>query len=299
TPPAGPDIAKVVRVFIVRSLKLGTTNFETGGTAVVEAANNKTSDSGNIEISPWLTIRRGKPRLYEAVNLNEACPRQPRVADESLGADQGRLSVVNRMPRGCGLQLAVDVVNILHALAFQPFAERGGALLGIDRNTLFPGGASTKNAVEFHSGFPRQFERLAEFGVAHPSREINERLGRNVGSLMKQVDGFFLRVCLLASKRFRALDEFHVHRHFDFEHVDTVARFAELPHTLSDDLRFLPGVLEALLVRTFLVADKLEEVGDVIGAALIADALDPGVLFVVHVLGIVGSVVEQNLDAVC
>jgi hypothetical protein len=52
---------------MVRSLKLGTTNFETGGTAVVDAANNKMSDSGNIEISPWLRVRRGKPRLKETV----------------------------------------------------------------------------------------------------------------------------------------------------------------------------------------------------------------------------------------
>src|SRR5258708_5070317 len=202
------------------------------------------------------------------------------------------------MPRGRGLQFVVDVVDVLYALGFQPFAERPSPLLGVDRDTVFPGGASAKNAVELHAGFSGQFERLAEFRVTDASREINEWLSRDVGSLMEQVDGFFLRVRLLASKRFRPLDEFHVHRHFDFEYVDTIAWFAELPHALGDNLRFLFGILRSLLVRTFLVADKLKEVGDVVGAALVANALDPGMLLVVHVLGIGWSVVEQNLDAV-
>src|SRR2546430_13332582 len=115
---------------------------------------------------------------------------------------------------------------------------------------------------------------------------------------MKQVDGFFFRVRLLAFEGFRALDAFHVNRHFDFEHVDAVTWLAELPHTLGDDLWFPFRILQSLFVRTFLVADKLKEEGDVIGAALVANALDPGMLLVVHVLGIVGSVIEQNLDAV-
>ena len=88
----------------------------------------------------------------------------------------------------------------------------------------------------------------------------------------------FLRVGLLSAERLGAFDELHVHRHFDLQHVDAVAVFAELAHALGDDLRLLLGVLEALLVGAFFVADELEEERDVVGAALVADALDPGML---------------------
>ena len=93
-------------------------------------------------------------------------------------------------------------------------------------------------------------------------------------------------------------DELHVDGHFDFQHVDAVAVFAEFAHALGDDVRFLLGVLEPFLVRAFFVADELEEERDVVGAALVADALDPGVLLVVDVFRIIRRVVEQNLDAV-
>jgi hypothetical protein len=46
------------------------------------------------------------------------------------------------------------------------------------------------------------------------------------------------------------------------------------------------------------VTDELEEEGDVVGAALVADALGPGVLVVVDVRLFVGRVVEEDLDAV-
>src|ERR1700694_4938885 len=126
--------------------------------------------------------------------------------------DQRGLNLVNRVPRGRGLQFVVDVVNVLHALGFQPLAERDGALLGVDRNTVFPGGASAEDAVELYARLSCQFERLAEFRVADPGREINKWLGCDVGSLMKQIDGFFLCVRRLACKRFRALAETHVSR---------------------------------------------------------------------------------------
>ncbi len=63
-------------------------------------------------------------------------------------------------------------------------------------------------------------------------------------------------------------------------------------------MRFLLGVIEALFVGAFLVTHELQEVGDVVGAAFVADALDPGVLDLIDVLGIVGGVVQQDLDAV-
>src|SRR6266403_4521949 len=105
---------------------------------------------------------------------------------------QSRLSLINRVPRGCGLQFVVDVVDVPHALGFKPLPECRGALLGIDRDTIFPGGASTKDAVEPHARFSRKLERLAEFRVADPGRKINEWLGRDVSRCVEQVDGFLL-----------------------------------------------------------------------------------------------------------
>src|SRR5271166_2185822 len=102
---------------------------------------------------------------------------------------------------------------------------------------------------------------------------------------------------LTPAERFCALDKLHVHGHFHFEYVDAIARFAELAHAFGDDMRFLLRVVESLLVGSFFVADKFEEERNVVGPTLVANALDPGMLSLVHVLGIVRRVVEQNLDA--
>src|SRR5208282_1575127 len=114
----------------------------------------------------------------------------------------------------------------------------------------------------------------------------------------EQVCGFFLAVRFLSGIGLGAFDELHVHRHFNLQHVDAVPILAELAHTLGDDLRLFLGVLEAFLVRAFFVADKLQKKRDVVGPALVADALHPGMFLVVDVLGIEGRVVEQNFDAV-
>ncbi len=61
---------------------------------------------------------------------------------------------------------------------------------------------------------------------------------------------------------------------------------------------FLRAYSGSLLVEALVVADELEEERDVVGPALVADALDPRMLLVVDVLRIVGRVVEQDFDAV-
>src|SRR5258708_10302380 len=98
------------------------------------------------------------------------------------------------MPAGGGFQLVVDVVDVLHAFALKPFAERRRSLLRIDRDTIFPGRPAAEHAIELHTGFSREFERLAELRVADASREINERLGRDARSLVEVIDGFFLGI---------------------------------------------------------------------------------------------------------
>ena len=96
----------------------------------------------------------------------------------------------------------------------------------------------------------------------------------------------------------RALDVLHVDGNLDLEHVDAVAVLRELRHARGDDLRLLLRVLEALLVDPFLVADEFEEERDVVGAALVADALHPCVLAIVDVVRIERRVVEKNLHRV-
>ncbi len=100
-------------------------------------------------------------------------------------------------------------------------------------------------------------------------------------------------------KALGAFDELHLDGDFDLEDVDVVARLAELGHGAGDDGGLLEGVGEGLLVAALgVVADELEEEGDVVGEALVADALDPGVLEVVDGGVLEGRVVEQDLDAV-
>src|ERR1700730_9393267 len=112
------------------------------------------------------------------------------------------------------------------------------------------------------------------------------------------VDRFFLAVGLLPAETLHALDELHIYGHFDLQHVDAVAVFAELAHALGNDVRLFPGVFQSLLVRALFVADKFQKEWNVIGAALVADALNPGVLFIVHILRVVRRVVEKDLHAV-
>src|SRR5208282_5744630 len=90
----------------------------------------------------------------------------------------------------------------------------------------------------------------------------------------------------------------HVHGHFHFEHVHAVAVAGKLFHSADHEVGLLAGEIDGFLVHAFRVGDKFEEVGDVAAAALVADALHPGVLFIVDVRSIGGGVVEQNLHAV-
>ena len=102
----------------------------------------------------------------------------------------------------------------------------------------------------------------------------------------------------MAGVGLRAIDELHVNRYFDLQYVDAIAVFAEFLHALDYDLWLLFGIGEALLVGAFFVADELKKIRNIVGAAFVADALDPGVLLVIDVLGIKRGVVEENLDAV-
>ena len=71
-----------------------------------------------------------------------------------------------------------------------------------------------------------------------------------------------------------------VHRDFHLQHIHAVAVLGELTHGVGDDLGLQGGEFGALVFQAFLVADQLEEERDVVGAALVADALGPSLLVV-------------------
>ena len=72
----------------------------------------------------------------------------------------------------------------------------------------------------------------------------------------------------------------------------------ELRHGLNHDFRFLPRELESFLILPFFVPNKFQEKGYVVGPALVANALHPGMFFIIDLWAIGGSVIEKNLDAV-
>ena len=77
-------------------------------------------------------------------------------------------------------------------------------------------------------------------------------------------------------------DELHVDGHLNLEDVDAVDGLGELLHGAGDDGGLLARVFDGLFVAALgVVADELAEEGNVVGAALSADALDEGVLHVV------------------
>ena len=172
-------------------------------------------------------------------------------------------------------------------------------MLGVDGDAVFPGGAAAEDAVEGDAGFAGELEGFDEDGVGDAGREVDEGQGGFGGGGAEEVEGFGAGVGVVALAGLGAGDELHVDGDFDFEDVDAVAGLGELLHGAGDDGGFLAGELDGLFVAAVLVvADELEEEGDVVGAALVADALDPGVLDVVDAGLVEGGVVEQDLDAV-
>src|SRR5580692_6461720 len=92
---------------------------------------------------------------------------QPRIARRRrLCACQRRLYFIDRVPGSRGLQLTVDIIDVLYPFRLQPRTERRRPLLRIDRNPILPSRASAQHSVELHTGLPRQLQGLAEFRVA-------------------------------------------------------------------------------------------------------------------------------------
>src|SRR5204863_5553018 len=85
---------------------------------------------------------------------------------------------------------------------------------------------------------------------------------------------------------------------FYFQHIDAIPIFTKLAHAVRDDVRLLLRVFKTLFVSAFIIADELEEVWDIVGAAFVTNALNPGVLLVIYILGIIWRVIQQNFYAI-
>src|SRR5208283_5747972 len=59
--------------------------------------------------------------------------------------------LVDAVPGCRGPECIVHVVDVLHALVFQPRPEGSRALFGEDGDAVFPGGTSAEHAVELHA----------------------------------------------------------------------------------------------------------------------------------------------------
>jgi hypothetical protein len=203
------------------------------------------------------------------------------------------------VPGVCALESLIDVVDVFYAGGVEPVFEGLGALLGVDGDAVFPGGAAAEDSVEAGAGFYGELEGFDEDGVGDAGREVDEGFVGHSGGVAEVLQGFGAGVGLFAFVGLGAFDEGHLDGNFDFEDVDVVAGFAELGHGAGDDFGFQFGVGEGLFIAAVdCVADELEEEGDVVGDALVADALDPGLLEVVDVGFFEGGVVEEDLDAV-
>ena len=119
-----------------------------------------------------------------------------------------------------------------------------------------------------------------------------------VGRFQKQPHGFHFAVGFLSAIRLGAVHILHIDRHFDLQHIHAIAVLAELLHAGGNNLGLFLGVVQALFVGALFVAHEFEEERNVIGAAFVADPLDPCMLLVIDVLGIEGRVVKQDLQAV-
>src|SRR5207245_6677395 len=62
--------------------------------------------------------------------------------------------------------------------------------------------------------------------------------------------------------------------------------------------RLLLRILEAFFIGALFVADKFQEEWNVVGAALVPNALYPGMFLIIDVLRIKWRVVKQNLHAI-
>ena len=56
----------------------------------------------------------------------------------------------------------VDVLDVFNAGGVKPVLEGLGALFGVDRDSVFPGGAAAEDAIELGAGFAGEGEGLDE-----------------------------------------------------------------------------------------------------------------------------------------
>src|ERR1035441_10882339 len=104
------------------------------------------------------------------------------------------LHLVDAVPGSRGLERIVYISDVLYAFIFQPGAESGPTLFGEDGDAIFPGGASTEQAIKLHARFGGELQALDELRIAHAGRQIDERLAGCASGGAIMVERFLLRV---------------------------------------------------------------------------------------------------------
>src|SRR5579885_1823681 len=91
-----------------------------------------------------------------------------------------------------GFEALVDVVDVDDARFAQPLFECLQPLLGVNRDTVFPGGAPAKHAGEVRACFGGELERFVEGVVADAGGKIDEGLLGHARRAAEMLLGFFL-----------------------------------------------------------------------------------------------------------
>ena len=111
------------------------------------------------------------------------------------------------IPGAGGEEGFVHVFDVFDACGFEPVLEGLGALLGVDGDAVFPGGAAAEDAVELGAGLAGEFEGLDEDGVGDAGGEVDEGLvGHGLG-VAEVLQGLGAGVGFFALEGFGAFDE--------------------------------------------------------------------------------------------
>src|SRR5260370_36987700 len=102
------------------------------------------------------------------------------------------------MPWRWCVQALIHILNVFYAFGVHPIFEGLAPLLGINRDAVFPGGASAEHSGELHARLGYQLQRLGELGIAHPGGKINEGLALGFSRRPGKIIWFLLAVSLVA-----------------------------------------------------------------------------------------------------
>src|SRR5271168_4447059 len=110
----------------------------------------------------------------------------------------GGRGAVKAVPRLCGTEVIVHVLDVLHARVVEPVFQGAKALFAVDGDGVLPSGAAAENAGEVDAGLGSELERLGEHVVGHAGGKIDERALGDGGGAAEVVFGLIAGVGGLA-----------------------------------------------------------------------------------------------------